>query len=103
MQSWGKQLGRFTACALRVFAEPPNSPSRRQQTRTDAWFQANLLGQCATNQSTRPSPAVRERTQPFNPHSLVDGLLQIAVSRAPRPDHSPASGTHLAGALTIQR
>lgn len=103
MQSWGTQLGRFMAPTFRVFAKPSSSPSRRQLTRSDTLFQANILGQCITNQPIPLSFDAPGRVQPFNPHSLVDGLLQIAVSRAPRPDHSPATELPLAGALTIQR
>ncbi len=44
------------------------------------------------------SPGVRE----LNPHRSVEGLLQIALSRPPRRDHSHNTDHLSAGALTIQ-
>jgi len=103
MQSRGKQAGRFTAVIIRVSAKPASSPAHCQQDRADMLFRANPRGQRVTNLPTPPSLDPTGRNQLFNPHSVVDGLLQIAVSRTPRPDLASCPGLLSAGALTIQR
>jgi hypothetical protein len=92
MQSRDNYLGRSTAPGFRVLAQPSRSPTPLQQGRSDTVLPPIILSRCVTKSTHAP---FARRSRDGLDHSipierLAEGLLQIAVSRTPRPEHSPS-------------
>src|ERR1019366_7991468 len=90
MQSRDNHLDRSTAPGFRVLAQPSRSPTPLQQTRPDTLPPPIFLSRCVTKSTHVP---FARRSLDGLDHSipierLAEGLLQIAVSRTPRPEHS---------------
>ena len=90
MQSRDNHLDRSTAPGFRVLAQPSRSPTPLQQTRPDTVLPPIFLSRCVTKSTHVP---FARRSLDGLDHSipierLAEGLLQIAVSRTPRPEHS---------------
>src|ERR1035437_10255017 len=90
MQSRDNHLDRSTAPGFRVLAQPSRSPTPLQQTRPDPLPPPIFLSRCVTKSThvpfARRSLDVLDHSIPIE--RLAEGLLQIAVSRTPRPEHS---------------
>src|ERR1039458_6779475 len=90
MQSRDNHLDRSPAPRFRVLAQPSRSPTPLQQTRPDTVLPPIFLSRCVTK-STHVPFARRSLDGPDHStpiERLAEGLLQIAVSRTPRPEHS---------------
>jgi hypothetical protein len=90
MQSRDNHLDRSTAPGFRVLAQPSRSPTPLQQSRPDTVLPPIFLSRCVTKSTHVP---FARRSLDGLDHSipierLAEGLLQIAVSRTPRPEHS---------------
>src|ERR1035437_1347609 len=87
MQSRDNHLDRSTAPGFRVLAQPSRSPTPLQQSRPDTVLPPIFLSRCVTKSTHVP---FARRSLDGLDHSipierLAEGLLQIAVSRTPRP------------------
>src|ERR1039458_8012702 len=90
MQSRDNHLDRSTAPGFRVLAQPSRTPPPPHQPRPDTVLPPIFLSRCVTKSTHVP---FARRSLDGLDHSipierLAEGLLQIAVSRTPRPEHS---------------